>query len=303
MIPKGLKLAKGMVEAITAQDRLKPLGEAATAEFWCEGAPDVAQVEDLTYVGAAGQEQAARLYRGRLDATAPVLLFIHGGGWTGGSIALHEPASRALAAQSGCAVLSISYRLSPAHPYPAGLDDCCAAASWLALHGPDLGLDPTRVIIGGASAGANLALSAALRLPNHFIGTLLFYGVFGQSFDTESYRTHAEGPGLTKARMQDLFAMYDPEKKRLNDPLVAPLNADLSSLPPSCLIAAGIDVLRSENEAMADRLDALGLLKTYHLEPGVTHGFINRGRLVPAAQDCLSLGASFLSDMMQKDTL
>ena len=126
--------------------------ELTAAEFWREGADPVHSVEDMMYTGGGGQEQRLRLYRAS-DATAPVLVFIHGGGWYSGSIEMNERACRRFAAQAGCHVASLSYRLAPANPFPAGLDDCIAAVRWLQQAGLD-GLDTTRMAIGGASAGA-----------------------------------------------------------------------------------------------------------------------------------------------------
>ncbi len=289
-----MALAPGMAATLAEETRLKALNDPdATAAYWAEGAPGVAAVEDLTYPGAAGQTQAARLYRGSDVATAPVLLYLHGGGWTGGSIALNEAACRALAAESGWAVMSVSYRLAPADPYPAGLNDAQAALAWLADNAASLGLDPARIAIGGASAGANLALACALSRPGATVGLLLIYGVYDRDFGRDSYRRFGEGPGLSAARMQELFSMYAPDAG--NEPLVVPLHStDLSTLPPACLIAAELDVLADESADMAEALRKAGVDTDYHQEPGVTHGFINRGRHLPAARACLSRGADFL---------
>lgn len=290
-----LSLAPGMADCLAQEDRFADDAEAAA--FWAEGAPDV-PTEDLSYPGAAGQPQPLRLYRGALPAPAPTLVYIHGGGWTGGSIALNESACRTLAAGSGWTVASLSYRLAPVHPYPAGLDDCRAGLSVLRDRAAALGLGAGRMALGGASAGANLALAAALAEDRAALaGLLLIYGVFGDDLDTHTYRTYAEAPGLTRARMGELFDLYDPDRRRHDDPLVAPLHADLAGLPPCCLIAAEHDVLRADSEILADRLRAAGVPATLHTEPGVTHGFINRARLVPAAAASLARAVRFLGEL------
>jgi acetyl esterase len=287
--------APGMAEVLAEDARLSPLGDAAAATFWAEGARHVADIRDLTFEGAAGQAQAARLYRSR-EGRTPVLLYIHGGGWSGGSIALNERAARELAAESGWSVVSISYRLAPAHPYPAGLDDCRAALAWLRREGPALDLDTDRIAIGGASAGANLAMATALAEKQQGLAKLLlFYGVFGADFSTPSYERFAAGPGLTRERMQHLFSLYDPQGQRDREPLITPLLADLAGLPPTMLIAAECDVLCSDSERMADALTRAGVETSLHIEPGVTHGFINRGRLLPAATAALHRAAGFLA--------
>ncbi len=284
----------GLAEVLAEETRLTALNDmAATAAFWSEGVPEV-EVADLEYTGAAGQRQAARLYRGRLAQPAPVLLYIHGGGWVGGGIALNEPACRALAAQGDCSVLSVSYRLAPAHPFPAGLQDVLAALAFLQKTGRALGLDTDRIAIGGASAGANLAVATALSRPGVLRGMLLYYGVYDRDFDRPSFAEHDASPGITAARVREIFALYAPDAG--TDPLVTPFwSPDLASLPPACLIAAECDVLRSENEAMATALTAAGVATTLHIERGVHHGFINRGRLLPAARACLTRGADFLN--------
>lgn len=289
-----MQLAQGMKEAIDIGATFRSDDEAAA--YWSEGAASV-PFEDLTLVGAAGQAQAARLYRG--PSGGPVLIYIHGGGWAGGSIALNHASACGLAAHSGWNVLAISYRLAPQHPYPAGLDDCQAAFDWLTENGIDHGLSPDRIAVGGASAGANLAMALALRLPaGAFDGLLLFYGVLAADLGSATYETYKDGPGLTRARMADLFAMYDPEGHRNSDPLITPVLSDrLPEMPPTCLIAAEHDVLRADTEQMATRLRKAGVTTRLHTEPGVTHGFINRGRLVPAATACIRRAARFLSNL------
>ncbi|MGR6468894.1 alpha/beta hydrolase [Rhizobium sp. PAMB 3182] len=290
-----MAFAPGMAEVLAEDARLSPLGDAATAAFWAEGARDVTDIRDLTFEGAAGQAQSARLYRSR-EGQTPVLLYIHGGGWSGGSIALNERAARELAAESGWSVLSISYRLAPAHPFPAGLDDCRQALAWLRREGPALDLDTDRIAVGGTSAGANLAMATALAEKQQGLAKLLlFYGVFGADFSTPSYERFAAGPGLTRERMRHLFSLYDPQGQRDREPLITPLLADLAGLPPALLIAAECDVLCSDSERMADALTRACVETSLHIEPGVTHGFINRGRLLPAATAALHRAAGFLA--------
>lgn len=285
-----MKFSEGMEEAIRLYDQMGDTDAAAA--FWAEGMP-ITKIEDLTYPGAAGQIQAARLYRG---AGGHVVLYIHGGGWVGGSIAMNERACRAFAGHAAADVVSISYRLAPEHPYPAGLEDCRAALNHFR---PLFGNDP--IILAGASAGANLAL--ALALDEQVAGLILFYGVFGADLGTESYRAYGEGFGLSGARVAEIFDLYDPGKVRHDDPRLCPLNASdtqLAALPPSFLLAAEYDVLRDDTLALGRRLKRLDRPHELHVEPGVTHGFINRGRLVPAADNCLERASRFLTALNEK---
>lgn len=278
-----MNFAEGMEAALVEEARLDGNPDAAAA-FWREGAPDV-PFEDVAIPGGAGQDQPARLY----GTGTRTLLYIHGGGWAGGSVALNESSALHLAAKSGWRVLAPSYRFAPEHPYPAALDDCRAALRWLEGQGGP-------IAVGGVSAGGNLAMALALSEPREtFAGLLLVYGVLGADFSTGSYEAFAEGPGLTRARMVELFEMYDPDHRRDSDPLITPLlETDLSGLPPAFLIAAGIDPLLDDSCALANRLAEAGNRGTYLEVAGVTHGFINRGRLVPAAPEALSDAADFL---------
>ena len=289
-----MELARGEAEARRISDSFA--SEAEAAAFWAEGSVDAGERE-LKYPGADGASRRARHYPGRGCGT---LLYMHGGGWSGGSIALNHRACRALSAQSGWDVVSISYRLAPAHPFPQGLSDCRAALRWLVEAGPDLGLNVDRIACGGASAGGNLALALALGPRNvPLAGAVLFYPVTGADFDTESYRRFAEGHGLSRARMQHLFALYDPEGRCGADPDLTPLCAPTdqiraAGMPPVSIIAAECDVLADDSRLMAAHLQTAGVDTTLHIEPCVTHGFINRGRLIPAAEACLTRAAQFL---------
>ena len=296
-----LNLAQGMKEVLTEEARLAELGQKETEKYWSEQSADMQSVTEFMYTGAGNQEQRLRLYCATAEKR-PTLIYIHGGGWIGGSIELNDSAARALAAQSGRHVVSISYRFAPEHPYPAALSDCLAAVHWLQSDKPPVDLtqhlDLQHIAIGGASAGANLSLATALSLPvNTFDALVLFYGVFNDDMNAQSYTEHRYGPGMTQARMNLIFNAYDPQQQRRTDPLITPLNADLKGLPHTIIAAAEIDVLRTENEQLAERLRAHGVDVTFWVEPGVTHGFINRGRLLPAARHTLSKSAAALASV------
>lgn len=267
-------------------------GKAAAA-FWNEGLPRVGSIETHSARGGVPLD----LFKPAGEGPFPTVVYVHGGGWAVGSVVQNEPVIRTLATRSGWAVLAPTYRLAPEHPYPAGLDDVRATLDWLAAEGAANGLDPARVVLSGTSAGANLALAAALaKREQALAGLLLFYGVYGADLDTASYCRFADGRyGLSKDRMAGFFQHYDPAGRRHTDPLIQPLLADLAGLPPTWLLAAGLDVLRDDTLALHARLIAAGVPTTLRFEPGVVHGFINRGRMVGAARRSLAAAAAFLS--------
>jgi len=219
-----------------------------------------------------------------------VVLYLHGGGYIAGGFAYARGTGGTMAANLGLRTLCFAYRLAPEHPFPAGLEDCLAVAGWLAASGRPWG-------VSGTSAGANLAIATALAR-RHAPGPgamVLFYGVFGADLDTGSYTAFGDGRyGLSRERMANFFEMYDPPGARTRDPLITPLLGDLAGLPPTWLLAAGLDVLRDDTLAMHERLQAAGVETRLRIEPGCVHGFINRGRIVRAARESLADAAAFL---------
>ena len=143
-------------------------GARAAAEernlFWNEGNPAVASVRDLAIPGPAG-DLAVRLYEpAGVAAVTPGILYLHGGGWVICSLDTHDGVCRRLANAAGVRVASLDYRMAPAHPFPAPLDDCVAAARWLLARGRELGIEPDRLALAGDSAGGNLSLATLIAL-------------------------------------------------------------------------------------------------------------------------------------------
>jgi acetyl esterase len=239
----------------------------------------------------------ARLYRPR-SGTLPLLVYLHGGGWVVGSVAVADPFCRALANASGCAVLSIEYRLAPEDRYPAAADDAYAATRWTADHAPDLGVDASRVAVGGSSAGGNLAAVVSLMARER--GTpkvalqLLHVPVLDHDFETASYRANAIGCGLTRSGMRWFWDHYVPDPKLRDEPYASPLRAkDLSGLPPAHIVTAECDVLRDEGKAYAARLLEAGVRATYVEYPGMVHGFTSMAMTVPMGRTAINeMGAA-----------
>jgi acetyl esterase len=237
-----------------------------------------------------------------------LLIFVHGGGFVFCSPESHERCARILAAETGMAVLMPDYRLAPEHPYPAGLMDVIACIRQAQSAPAIFGLDAGPIVIGGDSAGANLALAAILHeqaaAQPALAGALLFYGTFGRDFTTQSYTDFAEGPGLTRARMQHYWQWYVGDRNVAADPLACPLSASdsaLAALPPLHLMAAGVDPLLSDTILLHERLRALGRAETMTIVPGVTHGFLQNTIDLAAAREALSVASLKAKEMTVRE--
>ena len=239
--------------------------------------PPTVELAEIRDVDAGGVP--ARLYRPNLDEGAGLLVYLHGGGWVLGSVDTHDHVSRALALESGCAVLSLDYRLAPEHPFPAGLEDAFAAAAWTSDHAEALGCDPERLAIGGDSAGANLAAVVAQRGAVPFRFQLLVYPVTDARGVTASHEELGEGFWLTRREMAWFLTHYlSGGNGAADDPRVSPLLADeaaFAASPPTLVITAELDPLRDEGEAYAERLRATGVPAETTRYDGMFHGFFS----------------------------
>jgi acetyl esterase len=270
---------------------------------WCALAPEVASIEDVTLPGAAAPLRA-RLYRPG-EGTLPLVIFVHGGGWTFGSLDSHENEIRHLALASGAAVLGIDYRLAPEHPFPAPLDDVLAAIK--AVQGGVLGnkIDPKRFALAGDSAGATLALGALLALRDQRAETarcaVLYYGCFAPIFDTESHRRWGTGMfGLSSDRMRWYWKNFLGGKLEDAPIRAAPLHDDLAGLPPLYLVAAGLDPLHDDTHMMAERLKQAGVAHQVETVPGVIHGFLRNAPRMAAARRSLAAAGAFLTTNLKQ---
>jgi acetyl esterase len=246
------------------------------------------EVRDLSVAALDGSALTARLYR-PAEGRLPVLLYLHGGGFTIGNLETHDSLCRQLALRSGAAVLALDYRLAPEHRFPTAVDDTFAALRWLAGPGADaLGLDGGRLGIGGDSAGGTLAAVGAILARDEGLPLrhqLLITPGTAAAPDTESHRLYARGYLLEGEGIEWFFRHYaEPAQRR--DWRFAPLLADdLQQVAPACVLLAECDPLVDEGVAYADRLRAAGVPIDFELARGVTHDFIKLGRALPEAHD------------------
>jgi acetyl esterase len=270
--------------------------------------PPMARATDI--IVAANAELGSPPCRMRVfvphNAGAGAVLFVHGGGFAFCSPETHERCARVLANEVRLPVLVPDYRLAPEHPFPAGLYDvvACLRAAFIAT--AEAGVSAGPLLVAGDSAGANLALAAIMHEQragrSRPAGALLFYGAFGVDFSTESYGRYAEGPGLTRGKMQRYWDWYCADEPARRNPLAAPLQADddvLRGLPPLYLMAAGVDPLLSDTLLFAERLQAVGRDDPLSIVPGVTHGFLQNTNELAAAREALAAAGEAASGMIR----
>ena len=239
----------------------------------------VADVAERGIEGPGGPLKL-RVYTPEGAGPFPLLVFFHGSGFVLCSLDTHDGMCRNLCAGSGHVVVSVDYRLAPEHRFPAATEDCLAATRWAAAHAAELGADPARVVVGGDSAGGNLAAVTALRLRDEGgptpTGQLLLYPVTDwHTPGTPSYAENAEGYGLTRATMEWFWEHYLNDSSEAAHPHAAPLRAsDLSRLPPAYIMTAEYDPLRDEAEEYGRRLRAAGVPADISRCAGMNHGFL-----------------------------
>jgi len=245
----------------------------------------LARVQQLNIPADDGTPLGARLYAASNDRP-PVLLYLHGGGFVIGGLETHDSLCRQIALRSGGAVLALDYRLAPEHRFPTAVDDAFAALQWLAGQGAALGLDATRLAVGGDSAGGTLAAVCALMARDAglplALQLLITPGTTALA-DTPSHRLFGNGFLLDAVTIEWFFDLYIARSQR-HDWRFAPLEADDGDgVAPACIILAECDPLVDEGLAYADRLHAAGVAVELELYRGLTHDFIKMGRALKEA--------------------
>lgn len=298
------------MEAILEQGRANPapdysklpLAEGRTtferfAAGWNQDPPALTERRNVEVPTRWGR-MAGRLYCPSQTADLPLVLYVHGGGWTFGSIRTHDRAMAHLALEGDFAVLGIDYRLAPEHPCPAAIED--VADTLKAIDKGLLGasIDVARLGISGDSAGAGISLGALLdpAIRERVSAAALFYGCYAPVFDTPSHAAFGGGDfQLTTARMRWYWRNWLGTAADDSVAAATPSRGDLSGLPPIYLNAAGLDPLRDETLDLAKRLGEAGNDCRVDVFAGVCHGFMQMASQLPAARRAHRAGAQFLA--------
>lgn len=241
-----------------------------------------ADIDDRTIPGGPTGTVSVRIVRPRgVKGPLPAVMYFHGGGWILGDQQTHDRLVRELANGAQAAIVFVNYERSPEAHYPVAIEQAYAATTWVAEHGAEVALDPSRLVVAGESVGGNMAtvttLLAKQRGGPKIVSQLLFYPVTDASFDTPSYRQFADGPWLTREAMKWFWNAYAPDVAVRAEPTASPLRASLeqlAGLPPALVITDENDVLRDEGEAYAHKLMTAGVRVTATRYLGTIHDFM-----------------------------
>ena len=271
-------------------------GYRAQRQSQDQNAPRDVDIRDFALPGPHG-EIPVRLYEPQgLGKPSGLLVYFHGGGWVIGDLETHDGHCRRMARWGSCRVMAVDYRLAPEHPFPKGHDDALAAARWAFDHAGEIGVDRTRIAVGGDSAGGNLAATVAIDLKDdpdrHLAFQLLLYPATSSEWTTPSRRT-LDGPILTFQAMRwfekMLAAAGHPEAHRLS-----PIDRELRGAAPALIVTAGHDCLKDEGYAYAERLKEAGV-EARHVEyPHLPHDFYIMADVSPAVVEAAKQTAAAL---------
>jgi acetyl esterase len=253
--------------------------------------PELASVEPLTIPSPAGSIPA-RIYTPiklrKINGLASGLVFFHGGGWVIGDLDSHDVVCRKLADEGELMVVSVDYRLAPEHKFPAAVDDAIASTKWIAENAKQFGIDASRLMVGGDSAGGNLAAVVAISARDgngpDIAGQLLIYPAIDFAMTHPSHKEPETSILLTHSVIRWFSDHYLNGAADVHDWRASPARAKtLIGLPPAYVLTAGADPLRDEGDEYARRLKEAGVAVTHRTFPGQFHGFFTMGKLLQQA--------------------
>lgn len=251
---------------------------------------ELALIRDLSCPGPAG-EIGLRLYDAREERSAgPLLLFLHGGGFVMGDLDTHEPFCAEMARRLDLPVLAVDYRLAPEQPFPAGAEDCIAAARWAAASPAELGRKVTGLVTAGDSAGGNFAIVVGLALRDEpaavpVVAQWPIYPAADPAKGYPSFEDFGEGYLLTRDGMRWFDHCYRPDKA---DWRYSPLLKSQAGMPPTLVLTASLDPIRDQGRAYAAACIQAGVPTLFREAKGNIHGCINLRKAIPSTNDDLS---------------
>ncbi len=259
--------------------------------------PAVASVDRT--IDAGGRSLPDRIYTPKTGAKPfPVVVYYHGGGWVIADRKVYDGGARAISKLAGAIVISADYRLGPENKFPAAHDDAIAIYEWAVRNAASLGGDPKRIALAGESAGGGLAIATAIAARDKKmqapVAIVSVYPIGGTDMNTASYNENAMTKPLNKAMMGWFFDNYLNGPQDRTDPRVNLVAANLAGLPPTTIINAQIDPLRTDGEMLATKLKAAGVQAEQKTYMGVNHEFFGMGAVLPDAVDAETMAGNAL---------
>lgn len=245
--------------------------------------------KEVSYPAGVGSQKARVYIPSGVAANAPVVLYIHGGGWVIADLDTYDASPRALAKATGAIVVSIEYRHAPEAKFPAAHDDSVAAWKWVLANAKSWGGDPTKVAVVGESAGGNMAVNVAIAARNGKLqaplAVVAVYPVADSNMTTGSKVNKATAKPLNTPMLAWFFSNTLAKPGDAFDPRLNLVGANLKGLPPTTIILAEIDPLHDDGVNLADKLKAAGVQTDLKEYAGVTHEFFGMGSVVAKAKD------------------
>jgi len=274
---------------------------------WNQGGPVMARTAERRFDPGAGELRIRVHLPEDVPELAPVLVYLHGGGFTLFSIDTHDRLMREYADQGRFAVVGVDYPLAPEHKYPIALDRIEALMLWLKAHGTKLGLDPTRMALGGDSAGANMSFAIVQRLRARGEGRLVRailsnYGGYDSAISDEAEAQFGgDASIMSRAEAYEYYANYLNGEAEVGDPQVYPVKADLTGFPPVLLVVAERDILAEQAAPMEQRLREAGVAAQRRVYSGAVHSFLEAMSVSAVARAAIADGAIFVKDKLSKE--
>ncbi len=268
---------------------------------WAAGGPAMVHTRELRITEG---HVRIRVHYPNSSRNLPALVYLHGGGWMLFDLETHDRVMREYAARAGVAVVGVDYSRAPEARFPVAIEESHAVVLWLRENGALLDLDPTRLAIGGDSAGACMAVAVCLKLRDagaHEVirAMVLSYGSFDCNTDRGSFERYGDGSYLLGgAEMLYFYANYIRTEDDLADPLLRPLHANLHGLPSTFMAIAELDVLHDDNLAMYSRLRASGVEVSGIVYPGTVHGFLEAVSIAPVSDRAFAETAQWLANRL-----
>ena len=303
--------SKALIDSLAGLPPIETLTpeQARTMPLVFAGAPEPVGSVTQQWIDGPGGRLPIRIYRPSGVARPPAFVYMHGGGWVIGSIENTDALCRRLTNATGCAILSVGYRLAPEDKYPAALDDTMAAIAWTVRTADALDIDAGRLVVGGNSAGGNLAAAACLAArdrggPKIALQVLLVPALWLTDVPTESMRRNAKGYGLDATEMRWFALHYVRTEADANDPLASPyVAADHRGLPPALIVTAEFDPLCDDGELYAKKLRAAGVETTVIRYAGMTHAVLATPGLEQRIREIGAVVRSYVGEVASTSAL